>query len=1241
MTNVHASASVNAAASDDMPQVLSMVDMDTLNTKNGITTDDKQSLAALVLKDTISCESNSNNSNNTVVVSASTNGSTISFANYQSQAQSFESLQSFPSHPQQQQQQLLNPSSSFQSHTPQTQNPASSPPSSSSISSIPTLSSTTSTTHTNQSSTTATSTSTFHSTTASTSASTSPPVVLDTYKRREGKTNHTRKSAILRVPFPARAPPPPKSVAQLEEAMIDLKLYDSCLFWGGAGAVNLKPEGNSWDDDMVIQSKDPAWVRNSVQPPIPTNQELLILPPIAKIERSIEVFFQNAHLFPPFITPLIVERATQTRSNQVSRILLNTITGIAIRINPDIENTPAPSLLSNNALAPQRSAVTATSAASSSSPVPTATNKIQYMRYFKRAYGLMAHLEDNRSTYSTAYLQATLLLCYVYPKPQLRVELLKLMTEAAFLGLHVDATRWMPKPIVIQNRCWLFWACYMFDSVHHVIRGHLTQMDDHYLEAPFPQLTELDHDEGLWTRWFMVKEINLWRIGRKIHSFFQTGLQRMDQLIETGGLNDSAFNYDVSANPTTTNSLNLTSIREVLLSGEHSEAELVLALKYWLDDLPPRLMAQLDPASMDLIDPRVNGRAVGLQVVYSMLKVLLLYPSMLAIGTELLSLTAVASVSDNGDNNSNNINRSNNISLSNNDSSMDSQDEPSAGQSSYLELEQQQQRRQHQHFSRRQAFLDKIMQCVQEADHIVTLAIIVLERYPERARMSCLGVALDWCLRIYHKIILEKPNARPGGDNSPNRSWSNDNNGINRQPQSSKMEANVFSNRLKDRCRTQLNKVAKLLDQFEGLDHKHYFSWLTIELESLEEHQKAMRRRIIEKCLEPMTAATTATTSAVPPTSSSTNLARISLLNQQGLYHATADFLEQQQQQQQSASRPRSHDLQAIIRKRQQMGVYANSGIRPNGGNYTQMMPGGTLSTSSTSPGHETSGRAGGGAVAVAVTEGAAMSTTTMSGSIMSSSAGAPSPSTDSSDTASPSAGSASGIAMSNSNTSGAIFTGDSEIKSSIPYSSAATVMNSNVISMAGIGPGAGYPSMELAARDTDMTSLNQYQHPQQQRQQQHNHQYQQSQQGHQHHLNGAGNLSTTMPQGSSVYHFGYQAQAPTSGIATSAIQTHAFPATMAIGSSSGIGRSIYSLMSPTSGPAGGFYGIPTSSMLNYPPPPMIASSMTATSQEQNSSQSLPSIQQQQQQQAHRQHQQHSSQHSQHSVLPSLDSIFD
>ncbi|KAF9209574.1 hypothetical protein BGZ59_010039, partial [Podila verticillata] len=174
-----------------------------------------------------------------------------------------------------------------------------------------------------------------------------------------------KKSIVLRAPFPARAPPPPKGVAQLEEAMNDLKVYDSCLFWSKAGAVNLKPEGNSWDDDMTIQSKDPAWVRNSVQPPIPTNQELLILPPVAKIERSIEVFYENSHLYPPFITKLIVERAKKTRSNQVSRILLNTIAGIAIRIDPDIENQH-----SNGP----------------SKPAGSAQHKQQYMRYFQRAY---------------------------------------------------------------------------------------------------------------------------------------------------------------------------------------------------------------------------------------------------------------------------------------------------------------------------------------------------------------------------------------------------------------------------------------------------------------------------------------------------------------------------------------------------------------------------------------------------------------------------------------------------------------------------------------------------------------------------------------------------------------------------------------------------------------------------------------------------------------------------------------
>ncbi|KAI1316298.1 hypothetical protein EDD11_010141 [Mortierella claussenii] len=775
--------------------------------------------------------------------------------------------------------------------------------------------------------------------TSATSQSSTP---FNTYRRGEMKTDRHRKSAIMRMPFPARAPPPPRSVTQLEEAMRDLKIYDSCLFWAKSGAVNLKPEGNSWDDDMVIQSKDPAWVRNSVPPPNPTNQELLILPSVAKIERSVEVFYKNSHLYPPFITPLIVQRAMHTKSNQVSRMLLNIIAGIAIRMEPDIEN------MSTTATAP-------------------ADSKSQSIRYFNRAYGLLAHLEDNRSTYSTTFLQATLLLCYVYPQPQLRVELLKLMTEAIFLGLHVDASRWMPKPIVLQNRCWLFWTSYIFDSVHHVIRGQLTQMDDHYLDAPFPQLTELDHDDGLWTRWFMLKEINLWRIGRKIHSFFQDGLNRMDLLIENGGIPETTSAKDSKI----TSGVSLGNIEEVLMSSEHSEAELVLALKFWQDDMPPRLMAQLEPAVMDLLDSRVNGRAVGLQVVFSMLKVLLLYPSMLAIGTELLSATAPIRMSQDV------CQRNGSSSSSSEDSNK--KDETTAGQSSRAstqeQKQQQQQQRQKQHFARRRVFLDKIMQCVQEADRIVILSTIVLERYPERARMSCLGVALDWCLRIYYKIIMEKPIARPGESDayglSTQSSWRP------KQQQNRNMEAisgqtlplieaesAVFPSRLKERCKMQVGKVARLLKTFEGLDHRHFFSWLTVDPESLEEHQKASRQRMIQKCLESSSTdiksmANTSIASGGQGVNSAEDLA---LTNQRSVSqtlsaNAVSGFDEQQRRQQQQQqqhqryqshapqpqqqhdlSRPKSHDLQTIIRKRQQMGVYANSGTRPNGGNYAHLL---------------------------------------------------------------------------------------------------------------------------------------------------------------------------------------------------------------------------------------------------------------------------------------------------------------
>ncbi|KAF9579155.1 hypothetical protein BGW38_004694, partial [Lunasporangiospora selenospora] len=793
------------------------------------------------------------------------------------------------------------------------------------------------------------------STSASPPTSKEPTSSTTTTGAQSAKSLSTKKSIVPRAPFPARAPPPPRSVAQLEEAMKDLKVYDSCLFWGKTGAVNLKPEGNSWDDDMVIQSKDPAWVRNYVQPPIPTNQELLILPPVAKIEKSIEVFYKNSHLYPPFITPLIIERAKQTRSNQVSRILLNTIAGIAIRIDPDIENTG-----SSSAATASRSGTNNVSGGNGNGEKKGSShdnNRAQYMRYFNRAYGLVCHLEDIRSTYSTAYLQATLLLCYVYPKPQLRVELLKLMTEAAFLGLHVDCSRWMPRAIVIQNRNWLFWVCYVFDSVHHVVRGQLTQMDDTYLEAPFPALTEMDDDDGLWTRWFMLKEVNLWRIGRKIHSFFQAGLKKMDRLIEAieaGQVYETLQGSGVGAI--------LSDVQEVLTS-EYSEAELVLSLKMWSDDLPARLSPQYE--NLDLLDPRVNGRAMGIQAIYSMLRILLLYPNMLAIGTDLLSASLPPQATQ-------------------------PNDESSPVNPYHQQLAQQ------QHYMRRQDFLDKIMQCVQEADRMVMLAGLILERYPERARMSCLGAALDWCLRIYHKVIMERGPRSAKQSSRSNTSTlsaeSQQQSSQSSQAASDMPDGTVFSPRLKARCRSQVAKVAKWLQAFENLGYRHYFSWLTVELEALEEHQRAIQQRMMQRCLEsgplvapllspmqlqpqqqpsfanpsqaplqqPMISSSCSSMLAgtgIPSASSEygTGLSGSSiegsggemLMNVGNGYEGATDngmmaamMVNRRQQGQTTLShgggvvRPKMHNLASIIRKRQQMGIYARAGIQPNGGNY-------------------------------------------------------------------------------------------------------------------------------------------------------------------------------------------------------------------------------------------------------------------------------------------------------------------
>ncbi|KAF9381346.1 hypothetical protein BGX21_002123 [Mortierella sp. AD011] len=719
--------------------------------------------------------------------------------------------------------------------------------------------------------------------------------------------NKVKKPIVIRAPFPARAPPPPRSVTQLEEAMTDLKVYDCCLFWSKSGAVNLIPDGNSWDDDMVIQTKDPAWVRNLVKPPNPTNPDLMFLPPMSKIERSIAVFNKNSHLFPPHITPLIVERARKTRFEQVSLMLLNTIIGIAIRIDPSIENDST----TGTNTAPQKANQT--------------ENKAPYTRYFDRAYGIYIHLEDIRSTFSTTYSQATLLLCFVYPNPRLRIDLLRLINEAIFLGTHIDASRWMPKPIILQNRCWLFWMCYIFDSVHYIMRGQLTQLDDHYLDPPFPALTEFDHDDGLWTSWFMVKEINLWRIGKKIHSFFQAGLKRMDRLIESDGMDDNTplgLGLDLGKSEADGEAGGLTSLSgtdgnlgyfsniQDFFASEYSEAELILSLKSWTDDLPVRLTAQLD--NLDFVDPRVNGRAVGLQAVYSILRILLLYPNILAVGTDLLSMSPKTT--------------------GNGSTAMP------AGQNS--NLNQYQQYQQHQkHQLRRQALLDRILQCVQEADRVVLYSTIILERYPERAGISCIGVALDWCLRIYHKIITEE-RIKKNSDlkTAPKPSSVN-----GAQPQQESIETTlsadqfVFSPRLKIRCRTQVAKVARLLKQFEEQDPRYYFSWLTVEPPSLVERQRANQQKLIQKCLD----GTSMDIGGAPNETVITQ--RASNGNMQG-----SEIQTPQQQQQQKQTQPKHHDLQAIIKKRQQMGVYANSGIRPNGGNYIQMSTGlsGTSATS-------------------------------------------------------------------------------------------------------------------------------------------------------------------------------------------------------------------------------------------------------------------------------------------------------
>ena len=526
----------------------------------------------------------------------------------------------------------------------------------------------------------------------------------------------------------------------------------------------------------------------------------------------------------------------------------------------------------------------------------------------------------------------------------------------------------MPKPIVLQNRTWLFWACYIFDSVHHVIRGQLAQIDDHFLEAQFPALTELDHDEGLWTRWFMLKEINLWRIGRKVHSYFQSQLKEKDRLVEASKKAAAAKQQQKQSQDSTKEPpqpayfLNLPP--EDILSTEYSEAELVLSLKLWTDDLPARLMAQTDPSRLERVDPRVNGRAVGLQAIYTMLRILLLYPNMLLIGTDLLATAVPASPSTANATRQTGVTAQSDLfsspmemTLSSSSVSSSTPSVPSpltlsstrassviprtphfgatplpnqrsgsisaAGTPNLSTASLQLQIAQQQHYMRRQDSLDKIMQCVQEADRLVMWSTLILERYPERAMMACLGAGLDWCLRIYDKVLMENRNVKSGSE-----------------VEATVSSSSTFSPRLRSRCRGQVSKVTRLLQMLEDLDHRHYYSWLTTDLESLQDRQKAAQQKMIARCLQ---------VDKGISAGSGKQQEQQQQQQQHGVAHHSSSQQQSQQQQPQlpvhdqvlnlqeaavggGEDREKMHGMESIIRKRRQMGVYAMSGIQPNGG---------------------------------------------------------------------------------------------------------------------------------------------------------------------------------------------------------------------------------------------------------------------------------------------------------------------
>ncbi|KAG0239456.1 hypothetical protein BGW41_007638 [Actinomortierella wolfii] len=668
---------------------------------------------------------------------------------------------------------------------------------------------------------------------------------------------------------------PSSAAAQLksEQLLKDIFLHDIGLYWPGTGAQNLRPDGNSWDPQLVVVSWEQSREQDRLTI-IPTHEsELLKLPFPNEVDRLINIYYENEHLLPPIIPRVMIEKARKTLNHMYSRLLLNTIFGIAGKfdaLRKEREGTLAPG---------------------STSSLAEGYKNDGFTQYFNRAYGLLCLYERTYMVYSVRLVQAKMMLLFSYPIQTMSDIIPSLDRDTLFLGLHADLSKWISRPLLRTYRLWTFWICFLLDSVQNVMKGNLSSIDELFIKTELPVLTDLDHDDYHWTRRFLVNEIKLWRIGRQCYEHFEGSMDALELLCsaiederdlnmvdlvsekndtssplssQDGQPMGKAADDRMSVTPdasnhsaTTASTASGTSTMDEqpgvrsrdtspfypkssttaengyttrrsaaaitadkdrywrsVLDREANEIRLTMLFQKWRDELPSQLWADLEAeeivgkkSASSTIPPlsskapaasststssptpmeetfnqsfmqamsadnqeqslssltsslsmtmntnhegemckaarrSVNGRAIALEVVLSVLKILTWYHYIYAIGPALDDLIQRVAKED-SEQQRQRQERSDKdgpcLSGRGSGDNNDARGSTSGAGSSRRILE---------------LYQSRIQQTVQEADRIVELGGILLQHYPERTALCCLGKALDWALRVYHRVGL-------------------------------------------------------------------------------------------------------------------------------------------------------------------------------------------------------------------------------------------------------------------------------------------------------------------------------------------------------------------------------------------------------------------------------------------------------------------------------------------------------